>query len=139
MVVVRLIYPTDTWLDFLWLDKLGYSAKAGVKVVIRQTLFGGYYSLIGHDLQPNPDYWVSVLFKKFVSSRVLNLNSFIRSTTLRLYAHCASKQALEDSKIVMYGININGQKKIHLRDLPKKQKFFLTFLLQTICYLKISF
>ncbi|XP_074613834.1 heparanase-like [Acropora palmata] len=39
---------------FLWLDKLGLAAQQGYKVVIRQSLFGGSYSLVGRDMEPNP-------------------------------------------------------------------------------------
>ena len=37
-----------------WLDKLGLAAKYGYKVLLRQALFYGNYSLIGEDLEPNP-------------------------------------------------------------------------------------
>lgn len=40
--------------SFLWLDKLGLAAKMGMKVVVRQTLYNGYYSLIDDDLFPLP-------------------------------------------------------------------------------------
>ena len=39
---------------FRWLDKLGLAAQQGYKVVIRQSLFGGSYSLVGRDMEPNP-------------------------------------------------------------------------------------
>lgn len=39
---------------FRWLDKLGLAARYGYKVLLRQALFYGNYSLIGEDLEPNP-------------------------------------------------------------------------------------
>jgi hypothetical protein len=36
------------------MDKLGLAAQNGIGVVIRQTLFGGFYSLLDVDLNPNP-------------------------------------------------------------------------------------
>ncbi|GFS08932.1 heparanase [Elysia marginata] len=39
---------------FLWLDKLGLSAKYGVTHVFRQTFFGGRYALVDMNLNPNP-------------------------------------------------------------------------------------
>ena len=39
---------------FKWLDKLGLAAQQGYKVVIRQSLFGGSYSLGSRDMEPNP-------------------------------------------------------------------------------------
>lgn len=93
---------------FLWLDKLGYSASAGVNVVTRQSLFGGNYAMIGPDLLPNPDWWVSVIFKQFVSEKVLQLSSEDHIGYVRLYAHCTPESALISrvSAITIYGVNI---------------------------------
>nr|XP_034193899.1 heparanase-like [Osmia lignaria]XP_034193900.1 heparanase-like [Osmia lignaria] len=93
---------------FLWLDKLGYSANAGLNVVTRQSLFGGDYAMIGPDLQPNPDWWLSIVYKQFVSNKVLELatDNFDR---VRLYAHCTPEKALisKAPAITIYGINID--------------------------------
>ena len=43
---------------FLWLDKF-------VK-----HFFHGCYALIGKDLYPNPDFWISALYKTLVSTKV---------------------------------------------------------------------
>jgi heparanase 1 len=112
---------------FLWLDKLGYSAKAGVQVVIRQSLFGGNYAMINQNLDPNPDWWVALIFKQFVSNKVLNLNAPDNFGKIRLYAHCALKQTfLSDmSTVVIYGVNLNKvQKKIYIQGPPNKSKIF---------------
>ncbi|XP_043601188.1 heparanase-like [Bombus pyrosoma] len=92
---------------FLWLDKLGYSASTGVNVVTRQSLFGGNYAMIGSDLIPNPDWWVSIVYKKFVSEKVLKLSP-ISLEYLRLYAHCTPKKAWTGRvpAITIYGINL---------------------------------
>ncbi|XP_031842931.1 heparanase [Nomia melanderi] len=95
---------------FLWLDKLGYSASTGVNVVTRQSLFGGNYAMVGPDLKPNPDWWVSVVYKHFVSEKVLKLSSSKNNNGgVRFYAHCTPKKALINrvSAITIYGININ--------------------------------
>ncbi|KAK0097774.1 hypothetical protein PV326_013813 [Microctonus aethiopoides] len=96
---------------FLWLDKLGYSASTGVNVVIRQSLFGGYYAMVGPDLNPNPDWWVSVMFKQFVSEKVLQLINPNKFGTLRLYAHCTAENALINRvpSITIYGVNIDSE------------------------------
>ncbi|KXJ22945.1 Heparanase, partial [Exaiptasia diaphana] len=39
---------------FMWLDKLGLSARLNEDIVIRQTLFGGRYALLDSDMNPNP-------------------------------------------------------------------------------------
>lgn len=101
---------TDRYVaGFLWLDKLGYSAKTGIQVVIRQSFFGGNYALISSDLKPNPDWWVSVLFKEFVSNKVLNLSIPNNSGNLRLYAHCTSEKALlkRGQAVTIFGVNID--------------------------------
>lgn len=46
---------SDRFVDtFLWLDKLGISARLGVSVIIRQTLLEKHYSLIDSLLEPAP-------------------------------------------------------------------------------------
>lgn len=39
---------------FIWLDKLGIAAKMGLDVVVRQTLFKGFYALIDYNYDPTP-------------------------------------------------------------------------------------
>lgn len=94
---------------FLWLDKLGYSASAGLNVVTRQSLFGGDYAMIGPDLQPNPDWWLSVVYKQFVSNKVLKLSATNNFDRVRLYAHCTPEKALISKvpAITIYGVNID--------------------------------
>ncbi|XP_014487586.1 PREDICTED: heparanase-like isoform X2 [Dinoponera quadriceps] len=94
---------------FLWLDKLGYSASAGLNVVIRQTLFGGHYAMVSPDLTPNPDWWVSVVYKQLVSEKVLKLITPNNYGYVRLYAHCTPQQVLINrmSAITIYGMNID--------------------------------
>ena len=63
---------------FMWLDKLGIAARLQHNVVIRQTFYGGSYSLINtKTLDPFPDYWSSFLYKKLVGSRVLEVHDGI--------------------------------------------------------------
>lgn len=94
---------------FLWLDKLGYSARAGLNVVTRQSLFGGDYAMVSPNLTPNPDWWVSVFYKQFVSEKVLQLVTPDNFGYVRLYAHCTPKEALfaRVPAVTLYGMNIN--------------------------------
>lgn len=94
---------------FLWLDKLGYSASAGLNVVTRQSLFGGDYAMVSPELTPNPDWWVSVFYKQFVSEKVLKLHTPSNVDYVRLYAHCTPKKSLiaRVPAVTIYGMNID--------------------------------
>ncbi|XP_069781955.1 heparanase isoform X2 [Narcine bancroftii] len=87
---------SDTFVaGFLWLDKLGLSAKLGIDVVIRQVLVGAsYYQLVDWHLDPLPDYWLSLIYKKLVGTKVLNASAAHgggqNKTTLRVYMHCTN-------------------------------------------------
>ena len=59
---------------FLWLDKLGLGALLDLKVIVRQSLFKGSYALITRKLRPTPDYWLTVLYKRLVSTKVLKVS-----------------------------------------------------------------
>ncbi|XP_068089623.1 heparanase isoform X2 [Hyperolius riggenbachi] len=87
---------SNTYIDgFMWLDKLGMSAKLGIDVVMRQALFGaGSYNLVDSNFEPLPDYWLSLLFKKLVGAIVLNVSfktlQDVSETKIRVYAHCTN-------------------------------------------------
>ncbi|KAI5694189.1 hypothetical protein M8J75_012415 [Diaphorina citri] len=93
---------TDTFAaSFLWIDKLGLAARLGVSVVVRQSLEFGNYSLLDwNTLEPNPDWWLSVLYKRLVDPRVLNISVPLSHRTLRLYVQCSPAH-----NITVFGIN----------------------------------
>lgn len=91
---------------FLWLDKLGLAAVNKYKVVIRQTFYHGAYALIGEDLKPNPDYWVSLVYKKLVGIRVLRVTNH-DSDKIRLYAHCTN--GANNGSVTLFGLNLNDE------------------------------
>lgn len=94
----------------LWVDKLGLSAKYNITTVIRQSLFGGNYSVIDSNMEPLPDWWVSVLYKKLVGNKVLHLKCKC-SRLQRMYAHCASKNYTNNtSAITIYAVNLEMNK-----------------------------
>ena len=67
---------------FMWLDKLGVAARLGHKVVIRQSFYGGAYSLIHEkSFDPFPDYWSSLLYKMLVGR--VNIRERITKPTCR--------------------------------------------------------
>lgn len=72
-----------------WLDELGAMARAGHRVVVRQTLSGASYGLIDDaTLEPRPDYFASVLWKQLMGARVLDVEVAPKKA-VRAYAHCA--------------------------------------------------
>lgn len=55
-----------------WLDELGRMARRGQRVVVRQTLSGSDYGLLDDaTLEPNPDYWASLLWRRLVGTSIL--------------------------------------------------------------------
>ncbi|XP_064626037.1 heparanase-like isoform X2 [Lineus longissimus] len=98
---------------FMWLDKLGLCAKLGMDVVIRQAIIGGNYALIHHDINtrifsPNPDYWLSFLYKALVGEQVLNVTVSRHSKYVRIYSHCTNTKRTGYLKgsITVYGLNL---------------------------------
>ncbi|GJQ65492.1 hypothetical protein Trydic_g7596 [Trypoxylus dichotomus] len=91
---------------FIWLDKLGIAAKLGLDIVVRQTLFKGYYALINTNYEPTPNYWISVLYKTFVGPEVVRCVS-ASSDKVRIYCHCTNKN-YKTSSITLFGFNLKG-------------------------------
>ena len=78
-----------TFLDtFRYLDQLGRLAKAGVQVVIHNTLAASDYGLVDEKtLQPRPNYWGALLWRKLMGTTVLDPGVPI-AAGLHVYAHC---------------------------------------------------
>lgn len=78
-----------TFLDtFRYLDQLGRLAKAGVQVVMHNTLAASDYGLLDErTLAPRPNYWGALLWRQLMGSTVLDAGVPIRSG-LHVYAHC---------------------------------------------------
>lgn len=75
---------------FWWLDQLGLMAKRTHRVVVRQNLSGADYALINDEtLEPNPDYYNSVLWKRLMGTHVLDARIIDKKQPIRAYAHCA--------------------------------------------------
>jgi heparanase len=78
-----------TFVDtFRYLDQLGRLAKAGVQVVMHNTLAASDYGLLDEKtLQPRPKYWAALLWRQLMGTTVLDAGLPVRSG-LHVYAHC---------------------------------------------------
>jgi len=71
-----------------YLDQLGRLAKRGVQVVAHNTLAASDYGLIGEaDLQPRPNYWSALLWRRLMGATVLEAGNS-PEPAVHLYAHC---------------------------------------------------
>jgi hypothetical protein len=78
-----------TFLDtFRYLDQLGRLAKAGVQVVMHNTLAASDYGLLDENtLSPRPNYWGALLWRQLMGNVVLDPGVPIHAG-LHVYAHC---------------------------------------------------
>lgn len=86
---------------FNYIGKIGLASEFCHKVLIRQSLYGGYYGMLDpltHD--PLPDFWITALFKRLARSIVLDSVISIKDSFLRTHVYC-SKTSTEDV-IVMF-------------------------------------
>jgi heparanase 1 len=75
---------------FRYLDQLGRLARAGVQVVMHNTLAASDYSLLDETtLTPRPDYWGALLWRQLMGATVLDAGVPVQSG-LHVYAHCQS-------------------------------------------------
>jgi hypothetical protein len=79
----------STFLDtFRYLDQLGRLAKAGVQVVMHNTLAASDYGLLDErTLAPRPNYWGALLWRRLMGTTVLDPGMPVRAG-LHVYAHC---------------------------------------------------
>ena len=76
---------------FRYLNQLGALGRKGVKVVMHNTLASSDYGLLEEDtLEPRPDYWAALLWKRIMGDVVLD-PGVAADQSLRIYAHCARR------------------------------------------------
>ena len=80
---------------FWWADQLGRGAVVGQKVMVRQSLIGGDYSLVDRlTLKPKPDYWVSWLWGQLMGTHVYHIPN--TDNYIRIYCHSSVRQPDQD-------------------------------------------
>jgi hypothetical protein len=103
-----------TFLDtFRYLNQLGSLARAGVQVHMHNTLNASDYGLLDEKtLEPRPDYWAALLWRKLMGATVLDPGPS-PSANLHLYAHCLRDQP---GGVALLAINANkdSQQTLHL-------------------------
>jgi hypothetical protein len=78
---------------FRYLDQLGRLAKAGVQVVMHNTLAASDYGMLDeHTLKPRPKYWGALLWRRLMGTTVLDAGVPIEAG-LHVYAHCLRGKA----------------------------------------------
>src|SRR5260370_2574921 len=92
-----------TFLDtFRYLDQLGRLARAGVQVVMHNTLAASDYGrLDDRSLEPRPKYWGALLWRQLVGTTVLDAGVPIQQGP-HLYAPCPSHRS---GGVALLGIN----------------------------------
>ncbi|HLG79483.1 MAG TPA: hypothetical protein VKY22_00585 [Bradyrhizobium sp.] len=101
--------PWDaTFLDsFRYLDQLGRLARAGVAVVMHNTLSGSDYGLLDEQtFAPRPNYWAALLWHRLMGAVVLDAGMAAQAG-LRVYAHCASRRS---GGVTILAINPSGRR-----------------------------
>jgi len=89
---------------FWWLDQLGLMAARGQPVVVRQAFTGGEYRLVDYDtLEPSPDYFNSLLWKRLMGTRALRVTA-AAGDFVRLYAHCTAGRS---GPVTVLAINLD--------------------------------
>src|SRR5439155_14663427 len=104
----------STFLDtFRYLDQLGRLAKAGVQVVMHNTLAGSDYGLLDEQTrQPRPNYWGALLWRQLMGTTVLDAGAPIQSG-LHVYAHC-QREVAGGVTIVVINTNRNAPRSLTL-------------------------
>jgi hypothetical protein len=82
-----------TFVDtFRYLNQLGSLARLGVQVHMHNTLNASDYGLLDEKtLEPRPDYWAALLWRRLMGTTVLDPGPS-PSANLHLYAHCLRDQ-----------------------------------------------
>jgi heparanase 1 len=98
---------SDTYIGGLWwLDQLGVLARERHDVVIRQTLSGMNYGMIDAEtLEPNPDYWNSLLWKRLMGEQVHAVSLNNQDPLVRVYAHSTAASRRQGTTLLVINLS----------------------------------
>lgn len=109
-----------------WLDQLGLMAVHKHSVIIRQSLTGMNYGLLDSDtLEPRPDYFNSVLWKKIMGKSVLLASTKgDNQNKIRVYVHT------ENGHLQFLILNLDHKRSARVT-IPEIEKSMTVFILET--------
>lgn len=100
--------------SFRFLNQLGSLAQKGVTAVMHNTLVASDYGLLNETtLEPKPNYWAALLWKRTMGSTVLNPET-PRDSSLRIYAQCMNGK---EGGVTLLALNTDTKSE-HVISLP---------------------
>jgi len=114
----------STSLDtFRYLIEHASLARAGVKVIMHNTLAAGDYGLLDQNtLEPRPNYWATVLWHRFMGTTVLDPHVSVVANTY-VYAHCLKGRP---GGVTLLVINADRQRSFDLNVPTSSERYTLT-------------
>lgn len=97
---------------FWYLDQMAIFSSHGFGSYCRQTLVGGFYSLLNiTGFEPAPDYYALLTWSKVMGFGVLNttVTDSVQESYLRAYAHCSQYPAFAAGSITVLLINLDNK------------------------------
>lgn len=108
---------------FRFLNQLGTLAQKGVKVVMHNTLAASDYGLLDENtLEPRPDYWAGVLWKRLMGATVLNPQA-TSDPSVRVYAQCMKGVP---GGVTILAMNTDGKAKHSIAISTPAERYALT-------------
>ena len=99
---------TNCYGNSVWLaHRLGKAAARGLTFHARQSLIGFDYPLLDAALRPNPDYFLTVLFRQLVGTTALEVAS-TAAKDARVFAFCAD----EGPGVVLLAVSLDASEAI---------------------------
>jgi hypothetical protein len=91
--------------SFRYLDQMARLAKGGVSAIFHNTLAASEYGLIDQTtLEPRPNYWAALLWRRLMGSVVLDTGN--AQSSVHLYAHC---QRDHPGGVTVLALNLSAQ------------------------------